>query len=80
MIYNIKIIKKMMFDILYEVTSNEVYLPLLFKMRPYMFVLSVTMVTIVLLVNNSLFCTKYTICLLTIAFYHILLVIISVSG
>ena len=54
MMYNIKIIKKMMFDILYEVTSNEVYLPLLFKMRPCMFVLSVTMVTIVLLVNNSL--------------------------
>ena len=54
MIYNIKIIKKMMFDILYEVTSNEVYLPLLFKMRPCMFALSVTMVTIVLLVNNSL--------------------------
>ena len=54
MIYNIKIIKKMMFDILYEVTSNEVYLSLLFKMRLCMFVLSVTMVTIVLLVNNSL--------------------------
>ena len=55
MMYNIKIIKKkMMFDILYEVTSNEVYLPLLFKMRPCMFVLSVTMVTIVLLVSNSL--------------------------
>ena len=44
----------MMFDILYEVTSNAVYFPLLFKMRPCMFVLSVTMVTIISLVKNSL--------------------------
>ena len=70
----------MMFGILYEVTGNVVYITLLFNMQSCMFVLSVIMVTIISLVNNSLVFTKYTICLLTIALYHIQLVITSVSG
>ena len=51
-IYNIKVMKEMRFDVNHEVIYIESFIELLCQMLPWILALSVTMATILSLVNN----------------------------
>ena len=51
-IYNIKVMKEMRFDVNHEVIYKDSCIELLCQMLPWILALSVTMATILSLVNN----------------------------